>query len=69
MDRTVNFFYKLEQDEDGAWCARATVGPDATAYGEGDTPEEAMADLREGVIGLLEAIGVPDEMAVTLNVA
>ncbi len=69
MTRTVHIPYVLEQDEDGAWCARASLQPGVTAFGEGDTQEEALADLRDGVIGLLEEVGPPQEMTVTLDVA
>lgn len=69
MSRTVHVPYVLEQDEDGVWCASAVLRPGVGAFGDGDTPEAALADLREGLIGLLEVVGPPDEMTVTLDVA
>ena len=39
------------------------------AHGEGDTPEAAIADLREALTGLIEEFGVPDELTLTLDVA
>ncbi|WP_084161079.1 type II toxin-antitoxin system HicB family antitoxin [Nocardia sp. BMG51109] len=69
MSRTVHVPYTLEQDEDGAWCASASLRPGATAFGDGDTADEALADLREGLLLLIEEDGVPDEMTVTMDVA
>jgi predicted RNase H-like HicB family nuclease len=69
MDRIVHVNYVLEQDEDGAWCASASTRPGSTAYGEGDTPEEALADLREGLILLFKVDGPPNEMTLRLDVA
>ena len=37
------------------------------AVGDGSTPEEALADLREGLTALIAEIGVPDK--ITLEVA
>ena len=59
--------YTLRQDEDGVWCASALVRPGAGAVGDGATPEEALADLREGLSALIAEIGPPDE--ITLEVA
>jgi hypothetical protein len=39
------------------------------AHGEGDTPDEAVADLHEALIGLIEEFGVPNEPTLTLDVA
>jgi predicted RNase H-like HicB family nuclease len=69
MSREVHVPYVLEQDEDGVWCASAVLRPGVGAFGDGDTPEAALADLREGLIGLLEVVGPPDEMTVTLDIA
>ena len=41
--------YTIEQDENGAWCARAQLALKSFAYGSGDTADEAVADLREGI--------------------
>lgn len=67
MTRTVHVPYDIAQDEDGVWCARAVLKPDAYAYGDGDTREAALADLREALMGLVEEVGPPDEL--TLEVA
>jgi predicted RNase H-like HicB family nuclease len=47
--RTVHVPYTLEQDEDGIWCAHAWLGSSGGANGNGATPDEAIADLREAV--------------------
>jgi hypothetical protein len=39
------------------------------ANGEGDSPEAAVADLREALTGLIAEFGVPDELTVTVDVA
>lgn len=65
--RKFTFPYTVTQDEDGAWCASAYIRPDALALGDGSTREEALEDLKSGVLLLLESIEVPDEM--TLEVA
>lgn len=69
MSRTVHIPYTIEQDEDGAWCARAQPHPGVTAYGDGETPEEALDELREALAGLIEEFGPPQELTLTLNVA
>lgn len=69
MTRTVHVPYTVEQDEDGVWCANAQLRPHVGAHGYGDTEAEAIADLREGLIAVIEEFGVPDELTVTLDVA
>lgn len=44
----------------GGYTARL---PDIPAYGEGETVEEAIADLREAVRGYIEAFGLDDAVA------
>jgi hypothetical protein len=39
------------------------------ANGEGDTPEAAVADLREALAGLIAEFGVPAELTLTVEVA
>ncbi len=63
MSRIVHVPYTLQQDEDGVWCASALIRPGAGAVGDGDTPEEAMADLREALVALIAEIGIPDEIS------
>jgi predicted RNase H-like HicB family nuclease len=37
--------------------------PDIPAYGEGETEEEAIADLKEALCGYIEAFGLQDALA------
>lgn len=46
--------------EEGGYTARL---PDIPAYGEGETAEEAIADLREALRGYIEAFGLDDAVA------
>jgi predicted RNase H-like HicB family nuclease len=46
--------------EQGGFTARV---PDIPAYGEGDTEEQALADLREALAAYVEAFGIDDAMA------
>jgi predicted RNase H-like HicB family nuclease len=66
--RTVHVPYAVERDEDGVWCAHAQLRPGVGAHGQGDTEAAAIADLREALTGLIESVGVPDEIAVTVPV-
>jgi len=61
--------YTVEQDEDGVWCASALIRAGVGAVGDGATPDEAIADLRTALEALLEVVGPPSELTVTLNVA
>lgn len=61
--------YTIEQDEDGVWCASAVLRPGVGAVGDGSTPEEAIADLREALDALLDVVGAPSELTLTRNVA
>jgi predicted RNase H-like HicB family nuclease len=47
--RTVHVPYRLEQDEDGVWCASAQLRPGVGAVGDGATREAALDDLREAL--------------------
>jgi predicted RNase H-like HicB family nuclease len=67
--RIVHVPYVLEQDEDGTWCAHGQLRPQVGAHGEGDTPDAAIADLREALSGLIAEFGVPQELTLTLDVA
>ena len=64
---TVHVPYTVEQDEDGVWFAHAWLGSGGGANGNGSTPEEAVADLREAVQMVLEEDGVPAELAQSLD--
>ena len=46
--------------EQGGFTARV---PDIPAYGEGNTEEEAIADLREALTAYIEAFGIEDALA------
>ncbi|MET0418739.1 MAG: hypothetical protein ABW022_22215 [Actinoplanes sp.] len=46
-------------------CSRS-IASRCRAHGEGDTEEEALEDLREALIGLIEEFGVPRELSVTV---
>jgi predicted RNase H-like HicB family nuclease len=54
---TVEMIPDLEQ---GGFTARV---PDIPAYGEGETEEEAIADLREALRAYIEAFGIDDAVA------
>ncbi len=69
VTRVVHVPYVVEQDEDGVWCASAQLRPGEAAFGDGPTREEAVADLRAGLELLIEEVGMPDELTLTLNVA
>ena len=69
MSRIVHVPYTLEQDEDGVWCASAQLRPGVGAVGDGSTAEEAIADLRDALTVLIEEVGVPQELTLTLEVA
>ncbi len=50
----------IPDEEQGGFTARV---PDIPAYGEGDTPEEAIADLKEAVHAYVETFGLEDALA------
>lgn len=64
---TVHVPYTVEQDEDGVWCAHAWLGSSGGANGNGATPEEAIADLREAVQMVIDEDGIPEQLAHTLD--
>ena len=59
MTGAVHLPYTVEQDEDSVWCAHAQLRPGVGAHGEGDSRADAIADLREALIGLIAEFGVP----------
>lgn len=69
MSRVIHMPYTLAQDEDGVWCASAQLRPDVGAAGDGATADEAIADLRDALTALIEEVGVPQELTLTLDVA
>ena len=50
----------IPDEEQGGFTARI---PDIPAYGEGDTKDAAVADLREAIRGYIEAFGLEDALA------
>jgi predicted RNase H-like HicB family nuclease len=50
----------IPDHEEGGYTARL---PDIPAYGEGDTPEEAIADLKEAIRGYIETFGIDDALS------
>jgi len=49
----------LSDAEQGGFTARL---PDIPAYGEGETEEEAISDLKEALAGYVEAFGLEDAL-------
>jgi predicted RNase H-like HicB family nuclease len=50
----------IPDPEQGGYTARV---PDIPAYGEGETEEAAIADLREALHGYIETFGLDDALA------
>lgn len=50
----------IPDEELGGFTARI---PDIPAYGEGETEEEAIADLKEALQGYIEAFGIDDAVS------
>lgn len=50
----------IPDPEQGGFTARL---PDLPAYGEGETEDEAIADLKEAVRGYIETFGLEDALA------
>jgi ADP-ribose pyrophosphatase YjhB (NUDIX family) len=69
VTQVVHVPYVVEQDEDGIRCASALLRPGVGAVGDGTTPEEAVTDLRAGLEALLEVVGPPSELTLTVNFA
>jgi predicted RNase H-like HicB family nuclease len=49
----------IPDEEQGGFTARI---PDIPAFGEGETEEEAIADLQEAVRGYIETFGLDDAL-------
>jgi predicted RNase H-like HicB family nuclease len=49
----------IPDEEEGGFTARV---PDIPAYGEGDTEDEAMADLKEALYAYIETFGIDDAL-------
>lgn len=67
MTQVVHVPYVVEQDEDGVWCASALLRPGVVAFGDGTTPEEAVTDLRAALEALLDVVGPPSELPLTVD--
>lgn len=67
MKTDVTVPFVVEQDEDGVWVAHALLDHNVGANGSGDTRDAAIADLREALTGLIEAVGVPETMTVSVE--
>jgi predicted RNase H-like HicB family nuclease len=50
----------IPDEEQGGFTARV---PDISAYGEGDTADEAIADLKEALQAYVESFGLEDALA------
>jgi predicted RNase H-like HicB family nuclease len=50
----------IPDPDDGGFTARM---PDIPAYGEGETEEAAIADLKEAVRGYIETFGLDDALS------
>jgi predicted RNase H-like HicB family nuclease len=50
----------IPDPEQGGYTARV---PDIPAYGEGETPDAAIADLREALRGYIESFGLEDAIS------
>lgn len=50
----------IPDSEEGGFTARV---PDVPAYGEGETEEEAIADLKEALQAYIEAFGLEDTIS------
>ena len=50
----------IPDPEQGGFTARV---PDIPAYGEGETEQEAIADLKEAVRGYIETYGLEDALS------
>ncbi len=59
--------YTLERDEDGVWCAQAWLGSSGDAKGNGATPDDAIAGLRQAVQVVLDEDGVPEQLGRSLG--
>jgi predicted RNase H-like HicB family nuclease len=61
-------FLIQEDTVDGGWTASAALTPEAFAHGEGETREAAIEDLKEAIALLVEDVGVPEQLVLTVEV-
>lgn len=69
VSRVVHVPYTIDQDEDGVWCASAQLRPGVGAVGDGPTKDAAIDDLRDALAVLIDEVGPPPELTLTLDVA
>lgn len=60
-------FTVAEDAEDGGWFATAALTPAAFANGEGETREAAIEDLEAALALLVEEVGVPEQLVLTVE--
>jgi predicted RNase H-like HicB family nuclease len=69
LQREIQVPFTIAEDhEDGGWIAAAALNPEAFANGEGETREEAIEDLKAALIALVDEVGIPEQLVVTLDV-
>ena len=69
MQREITVPFTIAEDtEDGGWTAAAALTPDAFANGEGETREAAIEDLKAAIALLVEEVGVPEQLTLTVEV-
>ncbi|GAA1141278.1 hypothetical protein GCM10009630_44900 [Kribbella jejuensis] len=69
MQREITVPFTIAEDtEDGGWYAAAALTPEAFANGEGDTREAAIEDLKSAIALLVEEVGVPEQLVLTVEV-
>jgi hypothetical protein len=69
LKQVIHIPYIVEQADDGIWRARTQVPPQAEADGSGRSLDEAVANLRESLAGSIAELAVPQEIALTVDVA
>jgi hypothetical protein len=69
VTQVVHVPFIVGQDEDGVWRASALLRLGVGAEGGGATREEAVTDLRAALQALLEIVGPPSELTLTVNSA
>jgi predicted RNase H-like HicB family nuclease len=67
LQRDITVSYLVEQDENGTWSAEAAVDPKSFANGEGATREAALEDLKEAIAALVDVVGIPEQLTVTVE--
>ena len=69
MQREIQVPFTIAEDHaDGGWVAAAAMTPESFANGEGETREEAIEDFKAALIALVDEVGIPEQLVVTLDV-